>query len=148
MAVSEQFLEYVRDQFIELGEVQSRKMFGGAGIYLEGRFFALVSGDELFLKVDDDNRARFEQAGSHAFEPWQGHVMNGYWSVPADVLEDREMLAEWSRHSVKIAGSPARKRSPAQSSKKTNAKGSTASRATRRASGRKPSTKNKRKSTR
>lgn len=142
MAVSEQFLEYVRDQFIELGEVQSRKMFGGAGIYLHGRFFALVSDDELFLKVDDDNRPRFEQAGSHAFEPWQGHVMNGYWSVPADVLEDREMLAEWSRHSVKIAGTPA------PSSKKTNAKGSTASRATRRASGRKPSTKNKRKSTR
>lgn len=142
MAVSEQFLEYVRDQFIELGEVQSRKMFGGAGIYLHGRFFALVSDDELFLKVDDDNRPRFEQAGSHAFEPWQGHVMNGYWSVPADVLEDREMLAEWSQHSVKIAGSPAR------SSKRTNAKGSTASRATRRASGGKTSSTSKRKSTR
>ena len=110
MAVSEQFLEYVRDQFSGLGEVQSRKMFGGAGIYLDGRFFALVSDDELFLKVDDANRPRFEEAGSHAFEPWQGHVMNGYWSVPADVLEDRAQLAEWSQHSVKIAGSPARQR--------------------------------------
>ena len=129
MAVSEQFLEYVRDQFSELGEVQSRKMFGGAGIYLDGRFFALVSDDELFLKVDDANRLRFERAGSHAFEPWQGHVMNGYWSVPADVLEDRARLAEWSQHSVKIAGSPARKRSPARQ---------------RRASGRKPSEKQKR----
>ncbi|MCZ7608190.1 MAG: TfoX/Sxy family protein [Planctomycetota bacterium] len=127
MAVSEQFLEYVRDQFSGLGEVQSRKMFGGAGIYLDGRFFALVSDDELYLKVDDANRPRFEQAGSHAFEPWQGHVMNGYWSVPAEVLEDRARLAEWSQHSVKIAGSPVRQR---------------------RASRRKTSTKGKRKSTR
>lgn len=138
MAVSEQFLEYVRDQFSGLGEVQSRKMFGGAGVYLQGRFFALVSDDELFLKVDDVNRPRFEKAGSHAFEPWQGHVMNGYWSVPADVLEDRARLAEWSQHSVEIAGSPAR------SSQRTNAKGSTASRATRRASGRKTPTNVKR----
>jgi DNA transformation protein and related proteins len=110
MAVSEEFLNYVIDQFKELGEVTSRKMFGGAGVYLEGKFFALVDNDELYLKVDDTSRPRFEQAGSHAFEPWQGHVMNGYWSVPAEVLEEPETLAEWSQHPIKVAGAKTKKR--------------------------------------
>ena len=109
MAVSEEFLEYVVDQFRELGAVTTRKMFGGAGIYFDGKFFALVDDDELYLKADDKNRPRFEQAGSHAFEPWEGHVMNGYWAVPADVLEDPAELAEWSQHAIQIAGNPGRK---------------------------------------
>jgi DNA transformation protein len=103
MAVSEEFLSFVRDQFREVGEVSTRKMFGGAGVYHDGRFFALVADDELFLTVDDTSRPKFEKAGSHAFEPWEGQVMNGYWSVPADVLKDPAQLAHWSRHSLKIA---------------------------------------------
>ncbi|MCA8914712.1 MAG: TfoX/Sxy family protein [Planctomycetes bacterium] len=110
MAVSEEFLQYVLEQFRELGEVSSRKMFGGAGVYFDGKFFALVDDDELYLKVDGDNRPRFETAESHPFEPWAGHVMNGYWAVPVDVLEDPAALAEWSQHSIQIAGSPTRKR--------------------------------------
>ncbi|MCB9895974.1 MAG: TfoX/Sxy family protein [Planctomycetes bacterium] len=92
------------EQFRELGEVSSRKMFGGAGVYFEGKCFALVDDDELYLKVDDGNRPRFEKADSHAFEPWAGHVMNGYWAVPAEVLEDPARLAEWSQHPISIAG--------------------------------------------
>lgn len=112
MAVSEEFLNYVIDQFRELGEVTSRRMFGGAGVYLEGRFFALVADDELYLKVDDTSRPQFEKAGSRAFEPWQGHVMNGYWSVPAEVLEEPAALAEWSRHPLSIAGKKKPKKKP------------------------------------
>lgn len=104
MAVSEEFLNYVMDQFRALGPVTTRKMFGGAGVYFNGKFFALLDNDELYLKVNDSNRPRFEQAGAHPFEPWQGHIMNGYWSVPAEVLEDPAALAEWSRQSVALAG--------------------------------------------
>lgn len=109
MAVSEEFLNYVVDQFRELGAVTTRKMFGGAGIYFDGKFFALVANDELYLKVDDKNRPRFEQAGSYAFEPWEGQIMSGYWAVSADVLEDPAALADWSQHSVKIANTPKKK---------------------------------------
>jgi DNA transformation protein len=112
MAVSEEFLHYVIEQFRELGAVTTRKMFGGSGVYFDGKFFALLDNDELYLKVDDTNRPQFEQAGAHAFEPWPGHVMNGYWSVPADVLEDPAALASWAQGSLSIATTrkkPARK---------------------------------------
>lgn len=114
MAVSEEFLNYVIDQFRELGEVASRKMFGGAGLYFDGKFFALVANDELYMKVDDTNRPQFEAAGSYPFEPWEGQFMNGYWSVPAEVLEEPATLAEWSQHPIKIAG----KKKPKKNSKK------------------------------
>ncbi|MCA8947791.1 MAG: TfoX/Sxy family protein [Planctomycetes bacterium] len=109
MAVSEEFLNYVVDQFRELGAVTTRKMFGGVGVYFDGKFFALLDNDELYLKADDSNRSRFEDAGTHPFEPWEGHVMSGYWSVPVDVLEDPGALAEWSQHSIKIAKAPKKK---------------------------------------
>lgn len=133
MAVSEEFLNYVVDQFRELGEVTNRKMFGGAGIYFDGKFFALLDDDELYLKVDDESRPRFKKAGSHAFEPWEGQFMNGYWSVPVDVLEDPTALAEWSQHSIKIAGTKKREKS-----KRTSAKGSKAPPAKRRGRSSKP----------
>jgi DNA transformation protein and related proteins len=115
MAVSEEFLLYVVGQFHELGAVTTRKMFGGSGVYFEGKFFALLDNDELYLKVDDSNRPRFEAAGAHAFEPWSGHVMNGYWSVPADVLEDTAVLAAWAQGSLKLAATkkkPAKRKKP------------------------------------
>jgi DNA transformation protein len=112
MAVSEEFLQYVTEQFRDLGEVTTRRMFGGIGVYFDAKFFALLDNDELYMKVDDTNRPQFAKAGSRAFEPWAGHVMDGYWSVPADVLEDPAKLAEWSRHPLSIAGKkkPAKKK--------------------------------------
>ncbi|MBX3459339.1 MAG: TfoX/Sxy family protein [Planctomycetes bacterium] len=103
MAVSEEFLQYVRDQLRGVGEVDTRRMFGGAGIYLGERFFALVDNDELFFKVSAATRPHYESAGSHAFEPWEGHVMNGYWSVPAEVLDSATELAQWAQGALSAA---------------------------------------------
>jgi DNA transformation protein len=45
MAVSSDYLDYVRDQLSGLGGVTSRRMFGGAGLYCDEFFFALVDND-------------------------------------------------------------------------------------------------------
>ena len=50
-----------------LGEVTSRKMFGGYGIFESGSMFVLVTSNGVaHLKVDDTNVTRFEKAGSTA----------------------------------------------------------------------------------
>ena len=51
MAVSNDFLEYVLDQFSAWGEVTVRKMFGGAGLYRDGKMFGLVADNVAYLKV-------------------------------------------------------------------------------------------------
>ena len=103
MPVSGEFLEYVLDLYREWGGVTARRMFGGAGLYRDGKMFGLIAADVLYLKVDDTNRARFESAGSGPFKPWDDKPMvMSYYEVPADLMEDAEMLLEWSAQSLAI----------------------------------------------
>ena len=67
MAVSNDFLEYIRDQLREWGPISVRKMFGGAGLYRDGKMFGLVADDVIYLKVDDTNRGKYEAVGSGFF---------------------------------------------------------------------------------
>ena len=79
-------------------------MFGGVGIYAAELFFALLDDDTLYFKVDDGTRPQFEDRGMAPFRPYgeDGEVM-GYYEVPADVLEDPEMLGAWVETAVAVA---------------------------------------------
>ncbi len=55
MAISIEQREYVAhivDLLQFIGPVESKSMFGGFGMFLEGLMFGLVAGNELYLKVD------------------------------------------------------------------------------------------------
>ncbi len=104
MGVSDDFLEYVVEQLALLGHVTVRKMFGGAGLYCDGKMFGLVADDVPYLKVDDSNRDDFVKAGSGPFVPFPDKaVAMSYYEIPADVLEDPAVLAQWARRSLDIA---------------------------------------------
>lgn len=103
MAVSNDFLEYVQDQLREWGEVSVRKMFGGAGLYREGKMFGLVADDVVYLKVDDTNREKYEAAGSGPLKPFEDEkTVLSFYELPADVFEDPEALMEWAAESLAI----------------------------------------------
>ena len=78
-------------------------MFGGLGLYSGDRFFGVVDDDVLYFKVDDDTRPRYRRRGMRPFEP-MGTPMNGYWQVPAGVIEDAEELESWAREAIGVAG--------------------------------------------
>ena len=112
MAVSSDYLDYVRDQLSGLGGVTSRRMFGGAGLYCDEFFFALVDNDTLYLRVDDSNRADFTTRGMGQFRPYpdRPQVSMTYYETPADVLEDAAELVAWARRSVAAAMAAAKPR--------------------------------------
>ena len=86
------------------GEITSRKMFGGYGIFESGVMFALVnSAGKLHLKVDDSNIGRFKEAGSNS------HGKMPYYDVPDKVLKDSTLLTEWVKISIGIAHSSKKK---------------------------------------
>lgn len=88
-----------------LGEVSSRKMFGGYGIFESSAMFALVdSQGNAFFKVDDSNRSRFDDAGA------KQHGKMPYFQVPLEVLEDVDSLQDWARTSIKIAHATSKKK--------------------------------------
>jgi len=105
MTVSADYLQYILDQLRELGEVSSRRMFGGAGLYSDEFFFGLISDDTLYLRVDDSNRADYTVRGAAPFRPYadRPQLSMSYYEAPADVLEDVRQLAEWARRSVAVA---------------------------------------------
>ena len=102
MAVSAQFLEYVLGQLSMLRDITSRRMFGAVGLYEDGVFFGLISGDVLYFKVGDTNRSDYEARGMSQFCPYRDRprVSMSYYEVPADVLEDAEECVVWARRSV------------------------------------------------
>jgi len=123
MAVSREYLDYVHDQLSGLGGVSSRRMFGGAGLYCDEFFFALIDNDTLYLRVNDANRADFTTRGMGQFRPYadRPELSMSYYETPADVLEDPAQLVSWARRSVAAAMAavkPAAKPAAKQAAKK------------------------------
>lgn len=110
-----EFVDYLLEQLAPLGDVSAKSMFGGWGIYHEGRMFALVADDTLFIKVDDANRADFERENLQSFryERTDKEVaVMSYYQPPAAAIDDRELLCAWVRKGLAAAERAAAKKKP------------------------------------
>ncbi|GJM13551.1 MAG: hypothetical protein DHS20C12_19540 [Pseudohongiella sp.] len=108
MAISKQQREYVAhivDLLQFIGPVESKSMFGGFGIFLEGLMFGLVADNELYLKVDDQNRSNYEELGLQAFSYGkQGKEFKmSYYQAPEETLEDGQLLSSWASDAYSAA---------------------------------------------
>lgn len=106
MAVSAAFLDHLTELLADLGPLTVKKMFGGAGVSLDGAAFALVFGETLYLKVDDGNRSAFEAEGCSPFEYEfkDGRTGTlGYWTLPEAALDDPDEAVRWARLGVEAA---------------------------------------------
>ena len=100
MADSE-FVDFVRDQLRGLeGDLESRRMFGGHGLYQAGVFFAILMDGRLYLKTSDATRGRFVSRGMQPFRPSERQTLKTYYEVPPDVLESPAELVKWCRTAV------------------------------------------------
>lgn len=89
-----------------LGAVRSRRMFGGWGLYVDELFVALIAGERLYLKVDDDTRPAFEAVGCEPFaysSRDRGLVTLGYWSAPDDAMDSPAAMQPWARRALASA---------------------------------------------
>jgi DNA transformation protein len=100
MAKRNEFVEHVVETMRAFGPVEPKAMFGGWGLYHRGAFFALIAGDALYFKVDDENRPRFAARGLEAFvypmKDGTTLAMN-YHQAPEEALESPPDMAEWAR---------------------------------------------------
>ena len=104
LRVTPEFRDFVLDQLSAVPQLASKAMFGGVGLYSGERFFGILAADELFFKVDDDNRGAYEAAGSEPFRPVIDRpVSMSYWRVPLEVLEDPTELGLWAQAAIRAA---------------------------------------------
>lgn len=102
----ETYTQWIKEQLVDLGSVTSKKMFGGVGFFLEGIMFAKLSGDAtLYFRVDDSNRADYEELGAEQFHSESKKKGMPYYIVPAEIIEDKTQLVQWAgkAHEVAIA---------------------------------------------
>ncbi len=145
MTVQAQYLAYILEQLAGLPSLRSNRMFGGIGLYSDGLFFGLIDDDTLFFKTGDSNIAPYRERQMPRFMPFPDRPESvlGYHQVPADVIEDAEILVDWARKSVAVAlasraAKAAKAAKPRQVAKKPAAKRAKPSPRKKKSSGGKP----------
>ena len=91
MASHQDFVDYVAEQLREAGTIRSRKMFGEYGLYCDDIFFAVICGDQLFVKITPQGEAAFP--GLAKAPPYEG--ARDYFLV--EDVDDRETMTELVR---------------------------------------------------
>ena len=92
--------ESIRELFSEFGPVDVRRMFGGQGVFVEGRMIALISREVIHLKADAETIPEFEREGLGPFTYAKKdgeHKLTSYWRMPERLYDDPEELAQWAR---------------------------------------------------
>jgi DNA transformation protein and related proteins len=89
--------ELIEGRLEPIGGVTTKKMFGGFGIFHEGKMFGLVSPvGAAFLKFDDNTQPKFEAMGG------ERHSKMPYFSVPNDHIASEDFI-DLLQHAITIS---------------------------------------------
>ena len=113
MVASDSFAEFLQEQLAPLGRVTMRRMFGKSGVFCDGLMLGMVTGNTLYFRVDDHNRATFKEAES--FPPLnyekQGRTIDlSFWRAPERLFDEPDELITWGRAALAAARRVAAKR--------------------------------------
>ncbi len=87
--------ETLENKLVSIGGITSKRMFGGFGIFHEGKMFGLVDSKGLcLLKVYDSNKSDFEEKDSFQ------HSRMPYFSIPDEVMNNQEILITCAKKSI------------------------------------------------
>lgn len=88
MSTTPDFAQYILEQLSSAGEVTCRKMFGEYGLYLDGKFIALLCDNQLYIKPTRAGRSFLKTPDEQP--PYPGA---GLYFLIAE-LENKHFLAE------------------------------------------------------
>ena len=120
------FRDFVLDQLTELRGLTCRAMFGGYGLRYRETFFGIVHKGRLYFKVTPETVESYRAMGTKPFRATKTMTLKTYYEVPADILEDAALLAEWAE-----TDSAAQRPQPTRRRAASKARGSTPTRITR-----------------
>jgi DNA transformation protein len=115
MSFDEGLYAWVQEALEPIGHVSMRKMMGGATLYLDGTIFAIIDGDEIWFKADDETNVIWDAEGcerfSVTFKDGTVDTMN-YRRAPTDVYDDPDAMQLRARLAVEAGLRGAAKRKP------------------------------------
>jgi TfoX/Sxy family transcriptional regulator of competence genes len=90
MASSQSTVDFIAEQMSDAGTITTRKMFGEYALYVNGKVFALVCDDNLFIKPINEAKEfypEFEEA-----PPYPGAKM--YMLIDEGRWDDRDFMSK------------------------------------------------------
>ncbi len=92
MAVDPDFVSEIVERLEPLGSINSKRMFGGVGIFVDGKMFVKISPSSvLSFKADRMNEGKFLEIGMKK----SGKMP--YYEATAEQLEDAEQFLSTAR---------------------------------------------------
>jgi len=85
--------------------VTLRPMFGNLSAFVNGNMFTGLFGEDLFVRLPDDQSAAIRKQGGRDFEPMPGHAMKGYVTVPSTWRTKPAAAQAWIAASLVFARS-------------------------------------------
>ncbi len=102
MASSQATVDEILGWLQSAGDVSAKKMFGEYGLFLDGKMFAVVADDQLFIK---DTEAASELApAAQRVPPYPG--AKAYVLIPQEKYEHEDWLAKLIQETVKHIPEP------------------------------------------
>jgi len=104
MPVDTEFRDHILDQLSDMGEFETKNMFGGTAILRDGTAFAKIKHGSLWLKVDDGNINDFLEKGmvQYTYGKDNSRKLN-FYETPVEVLEDADLLIQWATKACEAA---------------------------------------------
>ena len=96
MASDQSFVEFIIDQIHNAGAITYKYMFGEYALYSDGKIFALICNNQLFIKPTENGRTFIKKV--EEAPPYPGAKL--YFLI-SDKLEDCEWLSTLVRITVK-----------------------------------------------
>ena len=75
--------------------VSTRPMFGNLSAFVNGNMFCGLFGEDLFVRVSDEDQAKVRKQGGRAFEPMPGRAMTGYVVLAAGWQKKPDAARTW-----------------------------------------------------
>jgi DNA transformation protein and related proteins len=105
MVSSADFVNHVKELLAPAGQVVTKRMFGGHGVYIDGLFMAIIADDELYLKADGVSCAAFDAEDCAPFV----YIKDGkpmtmsYRRTPDEAMDAPHLMLPWARLALEAA---------------------------------------------
>ena len=100
-AAVDTFCDFALEQLAALDGLRCKRMFGGYGLYCGEQFFGIVFDGQLYFKTNPDTLPEYLRYHAPVFAPSEKQILKNYREVPADILEDSELLLLWARKAAR-----------------------------------------------
>jgi TfoX/Sxy family transcriptional regulator of competence genes len=82
--------------------VTLKPMFGNLSAFVNGNMFAGLFGEDLFVRLPDEDSAQVRKLGGRDFEPMPGHAMKGYVTVPNTWRAKPDAAVVWIKRALEL----------------------------------------------